>query len=93
MQVGRLLTNPNKLSRVLGMDVTGLMSVPLFICEPFSMLQKMAEIMEYTHLLDAADAAEDPYERCACGRRAARRAKLQQPRTCGQLPPPALSPT
>lgn len=63
-QVGRLLANPTKLSRVLGMDVTGLMSVPLFICEPFSMLQKMAEIMEYTDLLDAADAAEDPYERC-----------------------------
>lgn len=47
----------------MGMDVTSLMSVPLFIMEPFSMLQKMAEIMEYTHLLDQANAAEDPYER------------------------------
>lgn len=48
----------------MGMDVTSLMSVPLFIMEPFSMLQKMAEIMEYTQLLDQANAAEDPYERC-----------------------------
>jgi hypothetical protein len=49
----------------MGMDVTSLMSVPLFIMEPFSMLQKMAEIMEYTQLLDKADAEQDPYERCA----------------------------
>jgi hypothetical protein len=59
-----VLFQPAKLSKYMGMDVTSLMSVPLFIMEPFSMLQKMAEIMEYTTLLDAADACADPYERC-----------------------------
>ncbi|KAF6256044.1 oxysterol binding protein [Scenedesmus sp. NREL 46B-D3] len=47
------------------MDVTSLMSVPLFIMEPFSMLQKMAEIMEYTQLLDDADKSDDQFERLA----------------------------
>lgn len=65
MQVRKVLFQPSKLSKYMGMDVTSLMSVPLFIMEPFSMLQKMAEIMEYTQLLDQANAAEDPYERCA----------------------------
>lgn len=60
-----MIANPGKLSKFIGMDVTSLMSVPLFIMEPFSMLQKMAEIMEYTELLDAADESVDPYERCA----------------------------
>ncbi len=64
-QVRKVLFQPSKLSKYMGMDVTSLMSVPLFIMEPFSMLQKMAEIMEYTHLLDQANAAEDQYERCA----------------------------
>lgn len=64
-QVGKVLMQPSKISKYIGMDMTNLMSVPLFIMEPFSMLQKMAEIMEYTELLDQADAAEDPYERCA----------------------------
>lgn len=63
LQVRKVLFQPSKLSKYMGMDVTSLMSVPLFIMEPFSMLQKMAEIMEYTHLLDMADAEEDPYER------------------------------
>lgn len=66
VQVRKVLFQPSKLSKYMGMDVTSLMSVPLFIMEPFSMLQKMAEIMEYTNLLDQANAAEDPYERCAC---------------------------
>jgi hypothetical protein len=66
LQVRKVLFQPSKLSKYMGMDVTSLMSVPLFIMEPFSMLQKMAEIMEYTHLLDQANAAEDPYERCVC---------------------------
>lgn len=64
-EVRKVLFQPSKLSKYMGMDVTSLMSVPLFIMEPFSMLQKMAEIMEYTHLLDAANAEEDPYERIA----------------------------
>jgi hypothetical protein len=65
-QVRKLLFQPSKLSKFIGMDVTNLMSVPLFIMEPYSMLQKMAEIMEYTELLDQANAAEDPYERYVC---------------------------
>eukprot|EP00775_Hariotina_reticulata_P003836 gene3836-4093_t len=64
-EVRKLLFQPSKLSKFIGMDVTNLMSVPLFIMEPYSMLQKMAEIMEYTELLDQANAAEDPYERIA----------------------------
>lgn len=64
VQVRKVLFQPSKLSKYMGMDVTSLMSVPLFIMEPFSMLQKMAEIMEYTQLLDVANAEEDPYQRC-----------------------------
>jgi hypothetical protein len=62
-QIGKVLMQPSKVSKYMGMDVTSLMSVPLFIMEPFSMLQKMAEIMEYTQLLDDADKAEDQFER------------------------------
>lgn len=54
---------PSAIKKYIGMDVTSLLSVPLFIMEPLTMLQKMAEIMEYTQLLDAADASDDPYER------------------------------
>jgi len=50
----------------MGADVLSLLSVPVFIMEPTSMLQKMGEIMEYAALLDAADGAGDPFERCAC---------------------------
>lgn len=46
------------------MDVTSLLSVPVFIMEPFTILQKAAEIMEYTELLDSADKCTDPHERC-----------------------------
>ncbi len=31
--------------------------------EPFTILQKAAEIMEYTDLLDKADACADPHQR------------------------------
>ena len=47
------------------MDITSLVQLPLFIMEPYSMLQKVAEIMEYTELLDRAAATADPYERWA----------------------------
>lgn len=47
------------------MDVMSLMSVPVWIMEPFTILQKMAEIMEYTEILDAADASDDPLMRAA----------------------------
>lgn len=56
---------PSAIKKYIGMDVTSLLSVPLFIMEPLSMLQKMAEIMEYTELLDAANRAADPHERLA----------------------------
>lgn len=49
----------------IGMDVTSLLSVPVWIMEPFSILQKAAEIMEYTELLDQANACEDPNLRFA----------------------------
>uniref|UniRef100_A0A7S0RQA2 Oxysterol-binding protein n=1 Tax=Chlamydomonas leiostraca TaxID=1034604 RepID=A0A7S0RQA2_9CHLO len=49
----------------IGMDVTSLLSVPVWIMEPFTILQKAAEIMEYTELLDKADQCSDPHERFA----------------------------
>eukprot|EP00882_Tetradesmus_deserticola_P025551 GHRQ01028074.1.p1 GENE.GHRQ01028074.1~~GHRQ01028074.1.p1 ORF type:complete len:223 (+),score=112.27 GHRQ01028074.1:227-895(+) len=64
-EVSKVLLQPSKVSKYMGMDVTSLMSVPLFIMEPFSMLQKMAEIMEYTQLLDEADKSDDRFKRLA----------------------------
>lgn len=58
----------------LGKDITSLVILPVWIMQPFTMLQNMAEIMEYTDALDKAAATEDPYERCArrpCCRRLA----------------------
>lgn len=51
----------------IGADVTSLLSVPVWIMEPFTILQKAAEIMEYTDLLDSADSTADPYDRWAHG--------------------------
>lgn len=45
------------------MDITSLVSLPVWIMEPFTMLQKMAEIMEYNDRLDRALECEDPYVR------------------------------
>ena len=47
----------------IGMDVTSMLSVPVFIMEPFTILQKMGEMMEYTELLDQADACDDEFDR------------------------------
>ncbi|KAG2685856.1 hypothetical protein I3843_10G137800 [Carya illinoinensis] len=47
----------------VGSDVTSLVTLPVLIFEPMSMLQKMAELMEYSYLLDLADECEDPYMR------------------------------
>lgn len=55
----------SQLNKYIGMDVTSLLSVPVWIMEPFTMLQKMAEVLEYTELLDEADACDDPHDRCA----------------------------
>jgi len=45
------------------MDVTSLLSVPVWIMEPVTILQKAAEIMEYTELLDKANSCGEEYER------------------------------
>lgn len=47
------------------MDITSLVTLPVWIMEPYTILQKVAEIMEYTEALDRAAATEDPYERYA----------------------------
>jgi len=49
----------------IGRDITSLVTLPVWIMEPYTMLQKVAEIMEYTELLDRAAATEDPHERHA----------------------------
>lgn len=53
----------SNLEQYIGHDVMSLMSVPVWIMEPFTVLQKMAEIMEYTDLLDKANSSTDPMER------------------------------
>ena len=45
------------------MDITSLVALPVWIMMPFSMLQNISEIMEYTNLLEKAAKTEDPYER------------------------------
>ncbi|KAK5846735.1 hypothetical protein PVK06_003032 [Gossypium arboreum] len=40
-----------------------MVTLPVIIFEPMAMLQKMAELMEYSYLLDLADKCEDPYLR------------------------------
>lgn len=47
----------------VGMDITSLVTLPVWIMEPYTMLQKVAEIMEYTELLDKAAQTEDEFER------------------------------
>ena len=49
----------------IGMDITSLVSLPVWIMEPFTILQRLAEIMEYTEHLDTAAVTEDQYDRCA----------------------------
>lgn len=51
------------MQKYIGCDVTSMVTLPVIIFEPMTMLQKMAEIMEYSHLLDQADECEDPYLR------------------------------
>ena len=48
----------------IGMDITSLVTLPVFIMEPFTILQRMAEIMEYNTHLDTASTTEDQYDRC-----------------------------
>ncbi|KOM26199.1 hypothetical protein LR48_Vigan238s003200 [Vigna angularis] len=52
------------MQKYIGSDVTSMVTLPVIIFEPMTMLQKMAELMEYSYLLDQADESEDPYMRC-----------------------------
>ncbi|XP_050382018.1 oxysterol-binding protein-related protein 3A-like [Argentina anserina] len=49
------------MQKYVGADVTSMVTLPVLIFEPMTMLQKMAELMEYSRLLDMADECEDPY--------------------------------
>ncbi|CAL9219929.1 unnamed protein product [Arabidopsis halleri] len=51
------------MQKYIGSDVTSMVTLPVIIFEPMTMLQKMAELMEYSHLVDMADKTEDPYMR------------------------------
>ncbi|WOL20352.1 oxysterol-binding protein-related protein 3A-like [Canna indica] len=53
------------MQKYIGSDVTSMVTLPVIIFEPMTMLQKMAELMEYSYLLDLADECEDPYMRLA----------------------------
>ncbi|KAL9322886.1 hypothetical protein ACSQ67_010939 [Phaseolus vulgaris] len=46
--------------KYIGSDITSMVTLPVIIFEPMTMLQKMAELMEYSYLLDQADTCEDP---------------------------------
>ena len=48
----------------IGLDITSLVTLPVWIMEPFTILQRLAEIMEYSPHLDTAAGTEDQYERC-----------------------------
>ncbi|CAM6072994.1 unnamed protein product, partial [Sphagnum tenellum] len=47
--------------KYIGSDITSMVTLPVIIFEPMTMLQKMAELMEYSYLLDMADECPDPY--------------------------------
>ena len=48
----------------IGMDITSLVTLPVWIMEPYTLLQKVAEIMEYTDALEKAVETEDEFQRC-----------------------------
>ncbi|GJR30344.1 oxysterol-binding protein-related protein 3A [Tanacetum coccineum] len=51
------------MQKYVGADITSMVTLPVLIFEPMTMLQKMAELMEYSHLLELADECEDPHMR------------------------------
>nr|KAJ0204146.1 hypothetical protein LSAT_V11C500237780 [Lactuca sativa] len=51
------------MQKYVGVDITSMVTLLVLIFEPMTMLQKMAELMEYAHLLEQADNCEDPYMR------------------------------
>ncbi|XP_071718554.1 oxysterol-binding protein-related protein 3C-like [Rutidosis leptorrhynchoides] len=48
------------MQKYIGADITSMVTLPVLIFEPMTMLQKMAELMEYSYLLELADKCEDP---------------------------------
>jgi hypothetical protein len=51
------------MQKYVGSDITSMVTLPVIIFEPMTMLQRMAELMEYSYLLDMADETDDPYMR------------------------------
>jgi hypothetical protein len=51
------------MQKYVGSDITSMVTLPVIIFEPTTMVQKIAELMEYSYLLDMADKCEDPYMR------------------------------
>ncbi|KAL2632407.1 hypothetical protein R1flu_017093 [Riccia fluitans] len=47
--------------KYIGSDITSMVTLPVIIFQPMTMLQMMAELMEYSHLLDLADQTDDPH--------------------------------
>ena len=56
-----------QLKDMLGSDIMSMFSLPTFLMEPVSTLQKMAEIMQYQRLLEEANEEEDADVRLAKG--------------------------
>lgn len=54
-----------QLRQYIGADVISLMSIPVWLMEPLTVLQKAAENMEYCELLERAAHEEDPAKRLA----------------------------
>ena len=54
-----------QLKDMLGSDIMSMFSLPTFLMEPVSTLQKMAEIMQYQRLLEEANEEEDADVRLA----------------------------
>lgn len=55
----------SQLKEMMGSDIMSVFSLPTFLMEPVSTLQKMAEIMQYQRLLEEANNEEDPDVRLA----------------------------
>ncbi|KAI3993450.1 hypothetical protein MKX01_002463 [Papaver californicum] len=49
------------LRKYIGSDITSLVAFPDFFLEPMTTVQKMAELMEYSNLLELANECENPY--------------------------------
>eukprot|EP00238_Polyblepharides_amylifera_P012837 CAMPEP_0196595110 /NCGR_PEP_ID=MMETSP1081-20130531/80207_1 /TAXON_ID=36882 /ORGANISM="Pyramimonas amylifera, Strain CCMP720" /LENGTH=451 /DNA_ID=CAMNT_0041919573 /DNA_START=149 /DNA_END=1501 /DNA_ORIENTATION=- len=54
-----------QVAQYVGSDIMSLLSIPVWLMEPFSTLQKIGEITEYVDCLSRADDTEDPYVRVA----------------------------